>query len=711
MTELPKALDAKKFFFSTVVFLIATDIAILLNIPFLRQIFGFLFLTILLGLLILQVLKLNKIGLTEKFVLSIGLSISFLMFFGLLINNSLFSIGYEKPLSTISLLLSFNIAFITLAIIGYKINKKQTFPLPNLNLTTSEKAFLIVPVMFPALSIFGMHVMNTTDNNIVLMFMLFLIPIYVIFVCFFNHKFPKRLYPVVIFLISISLLLIWILRFPHIYGGDVHFEYYLFRTTLNNLHWGIVGYTTLDACLSISLLPAIYQSILNVNAQEYLFRGIYVSICSFTPLVIYVTSKKYIGELYAFLASFFFISEPIFLMAAVKARTDLAIFFVALAVMVFFTDKIDPLKRRILFIVFMLSTVVSHYSTTYIFFFTILFTWLALEIFSKREIIFKKKITLTIVLLFFAFIFFWYSQVTEAAFRHGVYFIEDTFSNLNNFFVEESRNPVITSLYAPEIENPIMGRVCFIVTWSTFIVKHKKPDFLKTKFEPEYLIMALACAGLLVITVALPYISTGYGMRRLYSMMLVILSVCFVIGGMTLSHFFFFYNKKRKPVLKEKNNGSEVRAYLIILVILIPYFLFQMGAIQQIFGVHVSTICLNSCGETYDRDYLHDQECCAAKWLIMKGEKDSQIYSTDMFGRQGLISQGKISPNRINRHSFSMREKLGGYIYLSYNNVVNGKLVARRGTGVYETCNMSEYSDMLIEKNKIYNNAGSEIYK
>lgn len=36
-------------------------------------------------------------------------------------------------------------------------------------------------------------------------------------------------------------------------------------------------------------------------------------------------------------------------------------------------------------------------------------------------------------------------------------------------------------------------------------VKRKKPDFLKTKFEIEYLTMALMCAGLLVIMVALPY--------------------------------------------------------------------------------------------------------------------------------------------------------------------------------------------------------------
>ena len=180
------------FAFIILMFLTA-DLAIILDIPYIRQIIGFLFLTLLPGLLILQILKLNKLGLTEKFVLSVGLSISFLMFFGLVINNSSLSLGYETPLVTSLLLISFNIAFVVLAIVGYKVNKEPIFSLPDLNLTTSEKAFLIVPILFPALCIFGMHVMNTADNNIILMLMLFLIPIYVVFVCFFNHKFPKRL--------------------------------------------------------------------------------------------------------------------------------------------------------------------------------------------------------------------------------------------------------------------------------------------------------------------------------------------------------------------------------------------------------------------------------------------------------------------------------------------------------------------------------------
>ena len=747
--------------------LLLTDLAILLNIPFLRQVLGFLFLTILPGLLILQVLKLNKIGTTEKIVLSVGLSISFLMFFGLLLSNLSLSLGHETPLATISLLISFNLAFILLAIIGYKQNKNLIFSLPKLDLSTSEKAFLSVPILFPALSIFGMHVMNTTGNNIILMFLYLLIPIYVAIVCFFNHKFQKRLYPVVIFSISISLLLIWMLRFSHIFGSDVHREYYFFQTILANLHWSIFGNTTLDACLSISLLPAIYQSILNVNAQEYLFRGIYASICSFGPLAVYAMAKRYIGELYAFLASFFFISQSTFLNAPVSPRTNVAIFFAALAVMAFFNDRIDLLKKRILFIVFMMSCIVSHYSTTYIFFFILLGTFVGIEILSKKYT-FKKLISSTIVVLFFALIFFWYSQVTETAFLHGVGFIENTLTNLNKFFIEELRDPMITSLYNPELKHPILDKVNFAVTWSSFIligigvltmikrykemiaisnVKLKKPDFLKTKFEMEYLTMALACGGVLVVMVALPYVSRGYQIQRLYSLMVIILSVCFIIGGITLSKHFFFFTKhflskertcakketlfakqkaftekcyrnsfgkaflsKKRFVLKEKQkewkNGSQVRAYLIILLILIPYFMFQTDAIYPLFGHPTGSITLDPGGKKYALQIIHDQESCSAKWLKNYTEKNDIIYPTDFYGVDKLISQGVFSQSSINYYSFSKHRKINGYICLSYNNVVNDKFISSKGV-----VSRSDYADMFIGKNKIYDNGGSEIHR
>ena len=712
--------------------LLLTDLTILLNIPILRQIFGFVFLTILPGMLIVQILKLNKIGSTEKFVLSVGLSISFLMFFGLLINNLSLSLGYETPLATIPLLISFNLAFLLSAIVAYKLNNDAVFSPPNRNLSTSEKAFLIVPFLFPALSIFGMHLMNTTDNNIILMFLLFLIPIYVILVSFFDQKFSKRLYPVVIFLISISLLLLLSLRSNHMIGVDIHKEYYLFQTTLNNLHWSILGGYTLDACLSISLLPTIYQSILNIPS-EFLFKILYSLIYSVSPLIIYILAKRYVRDSYAFLASCLFMFDYNFLFTEYNARTNTAILFFALAMMTLFTDRIDPLKKRILFIVFMASCMVSHYSTTYIFFFIMLGAFVGLEILSKKYR-FKKVVSLTILILFFSMIFFWYSQVTETAFNAGVDFIKDTFTNLNRFFIEESRSESIQSLFGKEIvQKGIPHTIEFIFTWLTFALigigiitlirrykemsflelELKKPDFLKNKFEVGYFVIALVCVGLLVAVVALPYIS-GYSLHRIYAITISILSVFFVIGGIVLSKNLSFKKKalpkkqkeeRKSEIWKRKEKGSEVRAYLIILLVLIPYFFCVTGVMYQIFGVP-RAITLNSRGEIYDSLFVHDQESYAAKWLKEYGDEKVKLYG-DMYSSMRLTSQSGIRSLIYAKSLIEDKKDIkGGYIYLRYTGVVDKKL----WDSDYQWHNITEYHHLFIEKNKIYNNGGSEVY-
>jgi len=713
-----------QWFVSIISILCLTDIAILLDILFLRQVIGFLFLTILPGLLILQILKLNKIASTERFVLSVGLSVSFLMLLGLLINNLSLSLGYKTPLSTIPLLISFNIAFIVLAIIGYKINKNSVYYLPSLNLSTSEKAFLIVSIFFPALSVFGIHVMNTTNNNIILMFMFFVIPIYVAFVCFFNQKFSKRFYPIVIFLISISLLLLLALRSDHIIGIDIHKEYYFFQTTLNDLHWGILYYSTLNACLSISLLPTIYQSILDTN-PEFLFKILYSSIFSIFPLAIYILSKKYVGEFYGFLASCFSMFQTYFLWIGHNPRTSVAVLFFALAMMVLVNDKIDHLKKRMLFLIFMTSCIVSHYSTTYIFFLIMLVAFVEMEILLRRYT-FKKVINLTIVAMFFTMIVFWYSQVTEAAFDSGVIFIKETLSGLNKFFIEESRSTSSSMLLGKGImHRSVAHKMEFVFTWLMFafigiglitlLRRHKNMSFpeltfersifLREKFEVEYLVIALACAGLLVAMITLPYISIGYDIMRLYAVTVTILSVFFVIGGITVTRVLnqiivaFHWRGLKK-------NDLKVRAYQIILIVLIPYFFCVTDVTYNMAGVSRS-ILLNSEGEFYDRLYIHDQESYAAKWLKKYIDEKAEIYG-DQYSNMRLTSQGGILSLIYAKSLIEDNESIEkGYIYLRYTGVVDKKLM----DADFQWHNMTEYRHYFIEKNKIYNNGGSEIYR
>lgn len=124
------ATNSSRLLLFILVFLILTSLAILFDIPVVRQFSGFIFLTFIPGFLLLSILKLNKLGLAEKIVLSVGLSVAFSMLFGLALNTSLPAAGYTKPLSTASLLISFSIATIVLAIVAYMRNLERTKSIP-----------------------------------------------------------------------------------------------------------------------------------------------------------------------------------------------------------------------------------------------------------------------------------------------------------------------------------------------------------------------------------------------------------------------------------------------------------------------------------------------------------------------------------------------------------------------------------------------------
>jgi uncharacterized membrane protein len=433
-------------------------------------------------------------------------------------------------------------------------------------------------------------------------------------------------------------------------------------------------------------------------------------------------------------------SQGLFLCTAANSRASIAILFFALAMMVLFSDKIDPLKKRILFIIIMASCMVSHYSTTYIFFFIMFGSFLAIEALSKKYT-FKKVISLTIVVLFFSMIFFWYSQVTGASFDYGVRFIGNTLSDLNGFFIEEVRGEEVPELFGQTLsQEEIPYRISFFFLWMTFFfigigvltlirrykemsfpeLNFKKSKILKEKFEIGYFVITLVCSGLLVGMIALPYVTTGYETTKLYAVALVLLSPFFVIGGIILSKHFFFF-KKRKPVLKEKNNsffgraffskekferetGSQVRAYLIILLVLVPQFLCSTGVIYQIFD-SPRKVTLNSEGKYYDSHYVHDQESCGAKWLKEYNKDMTRIHTTDPYvGRLRLMSQGNIPRSLNDDGTFANNRTCGGYIYLGYYNVVDGKLFGG-------TTNLSDYSHQFIGKSKIYANGGAEVYR
>ena len=115
------------------------------------------------------------------------------------------------------------------------------------------------------------------------------------------------------------------------------------------------------------------------------------------------------------------------------------------------------------------------------------------------------------------------------------------------------------------------------------------------------------------------------------------------------------------------------------------------------------SIVLNSEGEQYDKMYIHDQESYGVKWLENNADQGNDVYVGGSNSGLIFISQARIlSDIRRIEH-----KKIDGYIYLGYYNVIDNKLITS-GSVVH---NMTEYSDIFVEKSRIYDNGGSEMWK
>lgn len=708
--KLIEKLDAKQWFMFLLLAIFLTDLTILLDVPFLRVFFGFLCFTFVPGLLILHILKL-KIGILKRFLLAVGLSVAFSMFFGLFINTLYSAFGFLTPLSTTSLVVSFTVILIVLTFVAYKRTKddfdvKDVF---NFNINIKEDqliAPLIFPILFPFLSIFGRFYMDLTGNNIILLIMLVSIPAYIAVVTYLNKRIPKATYPIAILMISMALIFMHSLNSNYIMGDDVHYEFIAFQIAAKNSFWSMSNYHhVLTACLSTSLLPAMFQSLLGIN-PHYVYKLIYQLIFSITPLVAYFIFKEQVDDRYAFLASFFIVAQFAFIYTMQGGmRMEMAILFFALAMLVFFDNKIDNLSKKILFLVFMIATVVSHYSVCYVFFILLLLFWMVTSL--TRDSFKNKAVTGATVALFFAFIFLWYSQMTYTSFTSTTLFLEDTFINLGNFFIEESRQEAAQMIYGggalqtsptkiPDTINVYIHRMSFVLiaigTLSLFfnLVRNKIKN-TNTKIEKGYILMLLFCFGACTAAVLLPHVSKGIGIDRIYFQALFILAPAFVIGGMTIAKFI------RLPRF----------GLLIVVAVLIAQFFAGTYMVYQFCGVPHSED-LNTCGSRYSYYYIHDQEVTAAKWVNIHGSK-LKIHS-DYYSCMRL-PLGFIPDKNPSYSIYFYRDNKtinNGYIYLWHTNLIEGKVYIN--DNYYRTKDIAGYSHIFAGKNKLYNNKVSEVW-
>jgi len=704
MMDSIKNFGMKKWIITLLSILFLTDLLVILDIPYLREIMVFITFTIIPGLLILHILRLNKLDFLKKLVLSVGLSLSLLIFGGLVL-NTLYPV-IVKPLSLISVLVFFNIILIIMALVAYERNKHD-FVLKkfiNLNLKFDGKStsLMIAPLFFPVLAVIGTFYMNNFENNIVLLTMLLLIPVYIVVLALFRKNVHPSTYPVALWSIGLSILLLYGLTSSHIMGRDINSEYYCFVLTLNNSHWNIMDfYNPYNACLSLNILPAIYQVLSGLN-PEYIFKLYNAFIASFIPLILYIVARKYLPKNYAFLAALLFVFQIFFFNLLGAIRQEIAILFFFLAFMVIFSSEIGRNKQKLLFLILMFSLIVSHYSTAYVAFVLmvpILLLPFLKGLYHERKLVYTNFDIIIVTLIFIAIWYILYAHIQLSA---GTQAVQSTIaastapSNTSNFasskgdFVLGVLGIKLKSL--PNTLSVIAHDLIFGVIVIGFIEIVRRFKYYNEKFSTEFLMGVGLSLLLLVMFVVLPYISLAYDPARLFFQVLIFLAPIFIIGCMAIAKFI------KKP------------KWDIAIILLLIISLFSCASyLQYHFLGEPYSATYDSNGTVRGEVFVNGSELAGVTWLQNNRVDNLPIYG-DMreTSRFGLANFRDANLNTTFFQWNMTVPSQSGYIYLGSLNINKNEVLQ-----IYDDIqitDMSIYSKILQGKNVIYDSGGSQIW-
>ena len=362
-----------------------------LDIPVLRQIVVFIFLSFVPGLLLLRILRIHNVHIIESLLYSVGLSLAFVMATGVVANFALPPLGISRPIALLPLLLIITLALLLLCLLAY-IRDKDFRPSSQSDSQTLEpggQSFwaklspYLLAILLPLLAILGANLVNAYYNDTLIFALIFVIAIIIGLVAF-NKFIPPSVYPFMIFMMALALLYQTTFISNYLVGSDIHFEYYFAKLVVGSGYWDATIHNAVTACLSITMLAPVYWLLLNMDAV-WLFKIIYPFLFCLVPLALYRIYRLQFGPRHAFFAAFFFIAMPMFTMdMAQLARQQISELFFVLVILLLVDRKLSLTQKAILAIIFSLGGSVTYYGMGPILTGYLILCWLVLSLIKSR---------------------------------------------------------------------------------------------------------------------------------------------------------------------------------------------------------------------------------------------------------------------------------------------------------------------------------------
>ncbi len=673
-------------------------IAVIFDLPVLRQAVGFFYLTFIPGFAILHLLDL-ELDATEKTIFAVGLSIAFLMGVGLLTDLLGPLLGISQPLGLIPLMV-----VVTGPIILLLLVRRDKY---NIRAFSMQFRNLIVPgAIISAIIAFGvvgtMLVNAPPHNNNLVLLLLFIFISVLIGVTAISRGFVSpAYYPFILFAIALALLFQTSLFSSYIHGGDIFGEYASLKLASSDSYWNPAVSSRIYTMLSVTILPTIYSKIMGLEST-WVLKAVYPLIFALVPVGVFQLFKSKFNKEIAFFSVFFFVSNLVFFTEIVTlARQMIGELFYILLFLSIVSNKIQSRSKWFCFFAFSFGLIVSHYALSYIFLAFIFIFWL-FGFVRKR----KTVVNFGMVTTFAVMTFLWYLYTSSSeTFNDLINMGNNIVSNFSSDFLNsQSRGTQV--LQGTGLQGGIgtfwhVGGTYLYYATELLIIVGLLGLLLKKRrsfFDDDYNILAFLNMALLVACIVVPNLATSFNATRFYQMTLFFLGPLCVVGGIGILRF----------LTRRKINEKYILA-IVVLAILIPFFLFQTDFVYEVARESSVSLPLSSyrfsAFTLADFGVLQESEVSGANWLAHFGNVNETVYA-DMLSGVIFDYASAQSPVPL---SLGVSTMEGSFIYLREFNVFDGTVLTSYGPS--GSFNITQVTPSLNETNLIYSTGSCEIYE
>jgi uncharacterized membrane protein len=733
-----------------------------LDIPILKDVIGFFFILFIPGTLLLRLINLDRIKSDGQiFLYTIGSSLVILMLIGFLMNYLYPFIGIDKPLSFVSIIITLNVFTISLCFLCYFLDKREAnekkSPQNKVDLKNLVSSPLLFPFIIPILSILGAYLMNTYQFNVLTILMIFLICFIAFVVSLGSKIIPSKLYPLIVFSISISLLLHKSLITNYIWGWDINNEYFLAQQVISYSFWNESLPFNYNSMLSVVMLGPILSSFINIG-EIWIMKIIYPFLFSLVPVGLYYIFCKQTNPKIAFFSVFFFMIMFTYYTEMLSLiRQQVAEIMLVLVLMLIVSDQVEITKRSFLSVMFGMSIVVTHYGLTYVMMLILIISAIFLYFLDKNLIqalsrkywpkIYqltaltavlqsfpdhlsgiskyesrqesrpsvseriklyrpnKKEriITSSFIVLFIFFLFTWYIYTSSSSIFYGTVNIGQSMIGSLYSFMDPNTTQGLSMVIEQQI-TPLRNFHKYIYLISQFFIfigvlalffRKDGMNFIK-----EYKALSLATFVVLVVGILLPFFSSQMNTTRLYHVAVIIIAPFIVLGIMKIFDLFKLI----------RINISKDHQFKFIAIFFIVFLLFDTGVVYQLLdNAHPTSIALSS---SYDFPKFNQKETAAGEWLASGYNAYGHYHNYTVYGDKNRASvlNSMIPTEEIPPYYDLITNR--SYIFLGTTNLDKGKVLVYKMVGSNILVDLNYKSDQLILKprSKIYDNGGSAIY-